>query len=55
MKWADIAGMGHMIILGSVGFEWWGSAKPAAMWTKEGRCFVPFVLGIWFELKDGER
>jgi len=51
VRWADVTRMGHMRIWGHLGCEWWGSVKPAAMWTADGRCFVPFMLGIWFEIR----
>jgi len=53
MRWTDVIRMGHMCIWRNVGFEWWGSVKPAAMWTADGRCFVPFMLVIWFENREG--
>ncbi len=39
--------MGHMKTWWIFGFERWGGLRPEKMWTKDGRCFRPLILGLW--------
>ena len=51
----DIQSMGHFhqfSCLGiNLGFEWWGTMRPACMWTKSGKMYKPLALGLWIEAK----
>lgn len=29
------------------GFQWWGAMRPAYMWTKDGKCYMPIEFGLW--------
>lgn len=29
------------------GFQWWSVMRPAKMWMRDGRCYVPLFLGLW--------
>jgi hypothetical protein len=46
----SIISMGNMKTWWIFGCEWWGDLRPAKMWTKDGRCFVPVVLGLWIRV-----
>ncbi len=49
--WFDIQQMGvlkeHSFLDLSFGYERWRTMRPGRMWTAEGKCYVPLLLGIW--------
>jgi len=47
--------MGNMKTFWLFGFERWGGLRPAQMWTKGGRCFVPMCFGFWRRSFAGDK
>jgi len=44
-----------MISLGRFGFQWWGSMRPAFMWTGNGKCYRPIDIGFWIRIPSMDR
>jgi len=46
--------MGNMKTFFIFGFERWGWLRPARMWQKDGRCFIPLIFGLWIRWPAGD-